>query len=97
MIHTPYFFILGLSCQPAFTADIAGYVLDIETEKGIEGATIRIFEKEPETALDTPYISETSTSSAIDSNGSFSKSIIWRDILPQFGEDGDYQRDVSHR
>ncbi|MEC7986652.1 MAG: hypothetical protein VX278_15905 [Myxococcota bacterium] len=81
--------LLLLSCQPTFTAEISGYVLDAETDDGIEGATIRFFDKEPETATETSFLSETATSSEV--AGYFIKTIGWRDLISNFGEDGDYR------
>ena len=82
----PLFF--TFSCAPVFTADINGYILDIETYEGIPSVELRFYEHEPKNFGDKNYTYQTSTGN--DSlAGFFSQSLIWSDYLAKYGKKGD--------
>ena len=77
------------SCGWYFTSDIAGYVKDSESENGIDGAVIRIYLEQPATADADGFIVETASATSSGNAGYFSHRVIWQNLLPSFGEEGD--------
>ena len=77
------------SCGGYYTADIAGYVKDDETGAGVNGAIIRVYSEEPETADAEGFTVETASMTSGGNAGYYSHKIIWRNWLPAFGDEGD--------
>ncbi len=81
--------VLAGGCGRYFTAEIAGYVTDEESDAGINGAVIRMYLEEPE-APDAPgFVVKTASMTSGGNAGYFSHKIIWQNIFPQFGAEGD--------
>ena len=76
-------------CGGYYSAEIAGYIKDAENEVGINGAVIRIYADEPTTAADTGFIVETASMASSGNDGYFSHKIVWKNLFPSFGEEGD--------
>jgi hypothetical protein len=76
-------------CGGYYSAEIAGYIKDAENEGGINGAIIRIYTDEPTTAVDTGFIVETASMASSGNDGYFSHKIVWKNLFPSFGEEGD--------
>jgi len=77
------------SCGRYFTAELSGYVKDSESEDGVDGAVIRIYEKEPSTADESGFIVETASANSGGNGGYYNHRIIWQNLFPAFGSEGD--------
>ena len=85
-----YVVLLGVtSCGRYFSAEIAGYVKDSDNETGVDGAVIRIYHEEPESANADGFIVETASITSGGNPGYFSHRIIWQKLFPEFGAEGD--------
>lgn len=77
------------SCGNFYSADIQGYVLDSESNTGINGVTIYLFEKEPELPQDENFFTKTSTANFNGEAGYYSSKVIWQSLVGRFGPEGD--------
>lgn len=82
------FFILS-GCGGYYSAEIAGYIKDAESQGGINGAIIRVYADQPDAAADTGFIVETASMTSGGNAGYFSHKIVWLELFPAFGEEGD--------
>ena len=89
MITFFFHIFLLLSCAPVFTAEITGYVLDVDTFEGVGGVEIRFYNSTPKGNDDKNYIYQTSSNTDNNAYGSFLQNIIWNDYLPTYWDEGD--------
>jgi hypothetical protein len=82
-------FVLFFSCGRYYTCDIAGYVKDSQSNTGVNGALVRMYLSEPDSADDSGFIVETATMTSGGNPGYYSHKIIWEDSPGSFGEEGD--------
>ncbi len=78
-----------VSCGRYFSAEIAGYVKDSDSGAGIDGAIIRIYLNEPDSADAAGFIVETASVTSAGNPGYFNHEIIWQNLFPAFGAEGD--------
>lgn len=81
--------LLSSGCGRYFTAEIAGYVTDEESGAGINGAVIRMYLEEPEMPDAPGFVVKTASMTSGGNPGYFSHTIIWQNLFPQFGAEGD--------
>ena len=81
--------VLLASCGGYYTSDIAGYVKDDENGLGVNGAIIRVYAEEPESADAEGFSVETASMTSGGNAGYYSHKIIWKNWFPSFGEEGD--------
>lgn len=79
----------AVGCGRFYSAELAGYVKDEENGAGVNGAVIRMYLREPDTADASGFIVETASMSAGGNAGYYSHRIIWQNLTPKFGEEGD--------
>jgi len=85
------------SCGYYYTATLQGYVIDDETEDGINGATIYIYYSDPgdaDTLAEDPssgsnFVTSTTTSTSNNNDGYFSSKVIWENSFGKYGQEGD--------
>lgn len=80
---------LAASCGRYYSCDVAGYVINSSSRLGINGAQVRLYTDEPETADAEDHIVETSTMTSGGNSGYFSHKIIWSNWFGTFGDEGD--------
>lgn len=80
---------LLLGCGAFYSADIAGYIRDTESNNGIDGALIRVYLQEPASADEEDFIVETASMTSNGNPGYYSHRIVWQNIFPAFGNEGD--------
>lgn len=76
-------------CGYFHTADVAGYVVDSESEEGINGATVTFFMADPRTNTGEVPVTATETNTSNGNDGYFSQKVIWENSVPRFGQEGD--------
>jgi len=89
--------VLGLQgCGTYYDAEIAGYVKDMDTDAGINGAVIRMYLTEDDITAEEEaedgsvyYIVETASMSSQGNDGYFSHKIMWQNAFGEFGSEGD--------
>lgn len=83
-------FLLGATgCERVYEAEISGFVKDVVSEEGINGARVRIFFNDEDTSYQ-----ETLTQSGSGGDGYFVfRRVVWSSWSPVFGDEGDL-RDV---
>ena len=81
--------LLAAACTRYYSGDIAGYIKDSAGSGGINGAVVRIYLSEPESADAPGFIVETASMTSGGNPGYFSHKIIWETATPTFGEEGD--------
>ena len=72
-----------------FSAEIAGYVKDSESEVGVDGVIVRIYLEEPASADADGFIIETATGTSGGNPGYFSHRVVWQSVEADFGAEGD--------
>jgi len=77
------------TCGRYYTCDIAGYIKDKDSDNGINGARIRLYQTEPATADADGYFVDTPSMTSGGNAGYFTHKIIWSNIFGSFGDEGD--------
>ncbi len=72
-----------------YRATIQGFVIDDETDAGINEATVRIYTEEVDSADAEGYVVQTSTVTQGGSAGYYSSTVIWRRVFGAYGREGD--------
>jgi hypothetical protein len=72
-----------------YRAVIQGFVIDDETGGGINGATVRIYTRDVETADADGYVAQTATVTQGGNAGYYSSTVIWRQLFGSYGLEGD--------
>lgn len=80
---------LTAGCGYFHTADIAGYVVDSETENGVNGATVTFYMANPSDNAEEEAVTATQTNTSNGNDGYFSQKVIWENSFPRFGQEGD--------
>ncbi len=77
------------SCGRYYNAEIAGYIKDASNGNGINGAIVRMYLNEPDSADSPDFIAETSSMTSGGNDGYYNHKIIWVTMNPEFGDEGD--------
>ena len=72
-----------------YRATVQGFVVDDDGGQGLNGATVRIFTKEPGSAQDESYVVQTSTFTQGGNAGYYSTAVVWNNWFGSFGREGD--------
>ena len=72
-----------------YRATIQGFVIDEETDGGINEATVRIYTEEVDSADAEGYVAQTSTVTQGGRAGYYSSTVIWRRLFGAYGREGD--------
>ena len=72
-----------------YRATIQGFVIDEETDAGINEATVRIYTDEVDSADAEGFVAQTSTVTQGGSAGYYSSTVIWRRVFGAYGREGD--------
>jgi hypothetical protein len=72
-----------------YRATVQGFVVDEESDIGINEATIRIYTSEVESATADGFVSSTSTVTQGASPGYYSSTVIWNNWFGEYGGEGD--------
>lgn len=76
-------------CGNFYNAEIQGFVVDGNSDSGINDATVRLYLDEPETADDESFFARTSTSTSNNQNGYFRNAVVWNAWFSSYGPVGD--------
>ncbi|MFP4114971.1 MAG: hypothetical protein ACLFUA_11430 [Spirochaetales bacterium] len=72
-----------------YRATIQGFVIDDETEAGINEATVRIYSDEVDDPNAEGYVAQTSTVTQGGNAGYYSSTVIWQELFGEYGQEGD--------
>lgn len=81
--------LIASGCGYFHTADIAGYVVDSDTDEGVNGATVTFYMADPTANENEEAVTATETNTSNGNPGYFSQKVIWENSLPRFGQEGD--------
>jgi len=76
-------------CGNFYTAEIQGFVVDSNTDGGVNDATVRLYLDAPETASADGFFARTSTSTSNNRNGYFRNAVVWNAWFSSYGPEGD--------
>lgn len=77
------------ACGNVYRADIQGQVEDLDNETGINLATVRIYEQEPDAADAAGFIVRTQTATTGGTAGVFQTTVVWQSLFGSFGDQAD--------
>ena len=80
--------LLFTGCGNVFRASIQGRVIDSEDDSGINRATVRVYEEEPNEPDSGGFLVQTRTRTSGGTDGVFDTGIVWRESFAAFGDYG---------
>jgi hypothetical protein len=72
-----------------YRASIQGFVIDGETEAGVNEAIVRIYTDETDDPESEDYVTQTSTVTQNGNGGYYSSTVIWQKLFGAYGQEGD--------
>ena len=81
--------ILLVGCGNYYRAEIQGFVIDSQSDTGINDATVRLYLGEPADAAEDGFFARTSTATSNNQPGYFRNSVVWNAWFSSFGPEGD--------
>jgi hypothetical protein len=76
-------------CGNFFTAEVQEFVVDGESDAGINGASVYFYRDEPSSAGAEGFFTKTSTVTANGNPGYYSSRVVWNSFFADFGPEGD--------
>ena len=80
--------VLLAGCGNVFRATIQGRVVDSDDDSGLNGATVRVYEEEPNEPDSGGFLVQTRTRTAGGTTGVFDTGVVWQDSFAAFGDYG---------